>query len=138
MGKLELVSGNHCKHSLGLHIVWCTKFRHKVLTEEVEIIVKQIIAQTCGEYGWICHSLEVMPDHVHLFIQVSPTDIPANVAKTLKSVSAVAVFSTFPKLKGQKFWGSGLWSRGTFYSSVGSVSQEAIVKYIEEQKTKEN
>lgn len=134
MGKLEIVSGKHSKHSIGLHIIWCTKFRHKVLVDGVDILAKRIIAQTCGEYEWKCHELEVMPDHVHLFVQINPTDIPANVAKTLKSISAVAIFMAYPELKKQKFWGTGLWSRGTYYGSVGSVSQEAIIKYIEEQK----
>lgn len=100
--------------------------------------MRRTIGQACIEYDWSIVSLEIMPDHVHVFIQANPTDNPASIAKTLKSLTAIAVFSTFPKLKGQKFWGSGLWSRGTFYSSAGNVSQETIKKYIENQKTRKN
>jgi len=46
----------------------------------------------------------------------------------------VHIFNKFPKLKGRKFWGSGLWSRGTYYASVGHISEESVRKYIESQK----
>ena len=121
---------------MGLHLVWCTKYRHKVLIDGVDIVVKRIIGETCLNYGWKCLELEVMPDHVHLFVQINHTDIPCNVAKTLKSITAIGVFTTFKQLKGQKFWGSGLWSDGTFYSSVGNISQETVLRYISEQKSK--
>ncbi len=85
---------------------------------------------------WECLALEIMPDHIHLFIQINHTETPCNVAKTLKSLTAISVFTTHPELKKQKFWGSGLWSKGTFYSSVGQISQETVLKYIKEQKQK--
>jgi putative transposase len=136
MGKLLMRHTAHSVNQIGLHLVWCTKYRNAVLTDGADIAVKETIGATCATYGWLCHSIEVMPDHVHLFIQTGHTDAPVNVAKTLKSVTAVAVFAKFPKLKQKRFWGSGLWSEGSFYSSIGNVSQETILKYIEEQKQK--
>jgi len=65
-----------------------------------------------------------------------PYDNSTNNAQTLKSVSAVYIFEKFPKLKGRKFWGSGLWSRGTYYATVGSISEESVKKYIDNQKRK--
>jgi len=59
--------------------------------------------------------MEVMPDHVHLFGQAAHTTVPVEIAKTLTSISAVVVFTRFPTLKGQRFWGSGLWSERTYY-----------------------
>ena len=82
-------------------------------------------------------AMEVMPDHVHCFIQTDHTVSPVAIATALKSLTAVAVFTTHPKLKGQKFWGSGLWSRGTYYGSVGNVSAETVEKYISEQKSRQ-
>lgn len=119
-----------------MHIIWCTKYRHPVLKNGVDILVKRIIGESCLAYNWQCHALEVMHDHVHLFIQIHHTDSPCNVAKTLKSLTAISVFTNYPKLKAQKFWGSGLWSKGTFYSSVGNISQETVTEYIKNQKTK--
>ena len=133
---LEKISTNHAVHQIGYHLVWCTKFRHNILVNGVDVIVKRTIGQACGNYGWHCKAIEIMPDHVHLFLQVHHTDSPVNVVKTLKSLTAVAVFCTFPKLKGKKFWGSGLWSRCTYYGSVGNVSQETIKQYIASQKQK--
>ena len=122
---------------LGLHLVWCTKYRKPLLSQTpVEVLVKNVIGQACAEYGWICVDIEVMPDHVQLFIQVNHTDRPVDVLRTLKSLTAVAVFTAFPKIKAQKCWGSGLWSRGAYYASVGNVSQETISRYIQEQTKK--
>lgn len=136
MEKLEVWEDSHSVNKIGLHIIWCTKYRKPVLIGKVELTVKRTIGEVCIEYGWACRTVEVMPDHVHLFIQIHPTDRPCDVVRTLKSITAVAVFTEFLELKKQKFWGSGLWSRGTFYSSVGHISQETVIKYIENQKSK--
>jgi REP element-mobilizing transposase RayT len=63
---------------------------------------------------------------VHNFVQADHQTAPIEIAKTLKSISAVYIFTKFPKLKGRKFWGSGLWSRGTFYGSVGETNEESV------------
>jgi len=136
VSKLKLMSSDHSVHRIGLHLIWCTKFRHPVLTSGVDEIVKLTIGQTCILNGWKVREIEVMPDHVHLFLQILPSDSPSDVVRILKSTTAVAVFYSYPKLKKQKFWGSGLWSRGTYYGSVGEVSQETVIRYIENQKTK--
>ena len=83
------------------HIVCGTKYRHPVLTGAVDVETKTILAQTCTEYGWTLKAIEVMPEHVHLFLEVSA---PSSIARTLKSISAVHIFTSFPKLKERKFW----------------------------------
>jgi putative transposase len=75
----------------------------------------------------------LMPDHVHIFVQANHLTAPVEIAKTLKSISAVYIFTKFPALKGRKFWGSGLWSRGTYYGSVGDTNEEVVKNYIETQ-----
>lgn len=133
---MEEKHGSHSVSKIGYHIIWCPKFRHPVLVDAVAIELKNILNQTCVTYDWILHELEIMPDHVHLFIQTNPTDAPSDVAKTLKSISAVHLFNKFPALKGQKFWGTGLWSPSTYYGSVGEMSEDIVRKYIQNQKTK--
>lgn len=128
------ISQNSAKHSIGFHLVWCTKYRHEILKDAVEVECKRIIAETCKANNWLLHAIEIMPDHIHLFVQVSHTDAPNQVVRLLKSTSAVYLFTKFPNLKARKFWGSGLWSRGAYYASVGSVTEEAVKKYIAEQK----
>jgi len=131
---MKLISSSHCTHQLGVHIVFCPKYRHQVLTEIVEVELKRIIADICVHYGWAIQAIEIMPDHVHLFVQIEPGTAPAEVAKTIKSITAIQLFTLFPNLKRTKFWGSGLWSRGTYYGSVGQVNEDTIRKYIENQK----
>lgn len=127
---------SHSTSKLGYHIIWCPKFRHPVLVDAVEVELRHVLHQTCITYDWSMEELEIMPDHVHAFIQASPNDAPSNIAKTLKSISALHLFNKFPKLKGQKFWGTGLWSPSTYYGSVGEISEDTVRRYIQEQKTK--
>jgi len=131
---MHRISENNCVHEIGLHLIFCTKYRKKIFTEIKEVELRHILSQTCAEYNWKIETLEIMPDHVHLFIQISPVDRPTDISRTLKSISAVLMFEKFPELKGRKFWGTGLWSRGTYYGSVGNVNEETIRKYIENQR----
>jgi len=133
---MHKMSSAHAVFSLGYHIIWCPKYRHQVLTGSVKIELKRILAEACATYGWEIGALEVMPDHVHIFVQADHETAPGTIAKTLKSISAIHLFHKFPDLKGRKFWGSGLWSRGTYYSTVGHISEEVVKKYIEEQAKK--
>ena len=79
-------------------IVRCTKYRHPILTGAVEVETKTILEQTCTEYGWTLKAIEVIPDHVHLSLEASPDEAPSTIARTLKSISAVHIFTAFPKL----------------------------------------
>lgn len=127
----------HSVYNLNYHIVFVTKYRHKVIVGPVETYVKQRIQELCCQYGWEQLALETMPDHIHLFVSAPPKVAPLGIATTLKSILTVDVFKTFTTMKQQYFWGSGLFSRGCYYGSAGSVSAATIKKYIEEQKHNE-
>ena len=89
---------------------------------------------TCFNYEYELLEMEIMPDHCHLFISAPPTVAPVDIIKTLKSISALHIFRTFPNLKSHKFWGTGLWSKGYYVGTAGSVSAETIQRYIQNQK----
>jgi len=133
---MKLIKSSHCVHQIGLHLVFCTKFRHQVLVGPIEVHLKHLIGEICINYKWLVENIEIMPDHVHIFLQIDPFVTPVNIVKTIKSITAVQIFTLFPELKGKKFWGSGLWSKSTYYGGVGQVNEETIKKYIEEQKKK--
>ena len=126
----------HSVYNLNYHIVFVTKYRNQVLTGAVEQHIKEQMPLLCERYGWEQLAIEVMPDHVHLFLSAPPTTAPVTITQTLKSILALSVFKTFPALKQHRFWGSGLWSDGCYYGSAGTVSAATIAKYIANQKTK--
>ena len=130
-----VVSSAHCVYCCLFHVVWCTKYRHPVLSGEVAVLCKEILLRTCEERGWFVVALEVMPDHVHVLLRVPPSVAVCSVVSSLKSVSCNCIFQEFPYLKSERFWGSGLWSRGYFVSTVGS-NLDMVKHYIETQHDK--
>ncbi len=131
---METQRNSHQVYEIGYHIIFCTKYRHKALTGTVETTCRNAIAETCVAYGWQLKEIEVMPDHVHLFISAPPQDAPAEIAKTIKSISAVKIFTIHPGLKGRKFWGNGLWSPSTYFGTVEHISEDTVRRYIQTQK----
>lgn len=127
-------SASHCKYLIQYHIVWCPKFRFSILKNGIDIKLKQILENICKKYKYIIKTIEVMSDHIHLFIDCPHTVAPCDVVRTLKSISAIELFKIYPELK--KFYAQCgvLWSRGYFISSIGHISEETVKKYIQEQK----
>lgn len=127
-------SSGHSKYLVQYHIIWCPKFRFEVLTGDVENALKNIIKNISKEYKYEIKALEVMPDHIHLFVATKPTVAPTDVVRTIKSITTVKLFKEFPELKNFYSRVGSLWSKGYFVSTVGNVSERTIQKYIENQK----
>ena len=127
-------SASHCKYLIQYHIIWCPKFRFAVLKGDVESKLKEILQQICETYHYQIKALEVMPDHIHIFVDCPQTVAPCDIARTLKSISAIQMFRAFPSLK--RFYArcGVLWSSGYFISTVGHISESTVIRYIEEQK----
>lgn len=134
MGREQYHSASHCKYLVQYHIIWCPKFRFSVLQGGADMELKRILREICSRYGYCIKALEVMPDHIHIFVDAPQTVAPCDVARTLKSISAIEMFKTFPRLK--RFYAKCgvLWSRGYFISTAGHISESTVVQYIEEQK----
>jgi putative transposase len=96
--------------------------------------LKNILADICNQYRYEIKALEVMPDHIHIFVDCPQTVAPCDIARTLKSISAVEMFKVFPQLKQFYSRRGALWSRGYFVSTAGHISEATVKKYIEEQK----
>lgn len=117
--------------SLKLHIVWCTKYRRKMLEGKVADRLKEILNERAIEADCIIHALEVMPDHVHLFVEHTPSLGVSELVNRFKGRSSHILRSEFPSVKSRV---PTLWTRSYFASSIGSVTEQAIQKYIENQK----
>lgn len=119
--------------SLKYHIVWCPKYRRSVLTKPVDRRLKRLLQQKAGELGMTIHMLEVMPDHVHLFLESDPTLGVAEIVNRLKGFTSHQRREEFPFLRSRL---PTLGSRRYYAGSVGSVSEAVVRKYIESQKGK--
>lgn len=126
----------HCVYLLQYHIVWCPKYRFSVLKDKVEIALKSVLQDICQTYNYEVKALEVMPDHVYLFVSIGQTVTPCDIVRTLKSISAIKLLEQFPHLRKLYSRKGSLWSRSYFISSIGNVSEVTVKKYIEEQKGK--
>ena len=118
---------SHCVFNLGYHIIWCPKYRRKVLVNGIDERLKELLCQKALQIGVTIEKMEVMPDHVHFMIQAPATIAPAQIAKIVKGCSQASIKKLIPTFIG--------WSKGYYISSVGGNSIEAVEKYIKNQKS---
>jgi putative transposase len=117
---------------INYHFVFCPRYRRKVLVKQVEARFKEFVQELCAENDWLIVAMEVMPDHVHLFLNVLPTDSPADIMAKLKGATSRYLRQEFKHLKHLP----SLWTRSYFVSTAGNVSSETVRRYVEEQKTR--
>jgi putative transposase len=123
----------HATFNCSYHIIFCPKYRRKVLIGGVDIRCKELLIEKTKEHGWTIEKMEVMPDHVHIFIRATPNDAPNFIVSQLKGYTAFLLRKEFPHLKSRL---PSLWTRSYFVESIGHISEDTILKYIESQKNK--
>jgi putative transposase len=123
----------HAVYDIKYHLVWIPKYRKNILVGEVAQYTKEVLQKIADEYELWVDTMEVVEDHVHVFLEASPNYSPAEVVQIMKSISAREVFRKFPRLRKQ-FWAGELWSDGYFVRSVGDrVTADVIRRYIKYQ-----
>lgn len=134
-------NGLHCKHNINYHLVWIPKYRKKVLIDKVRDVLAQIVEGQCQDLGVELLALEIMPDHVHLFVSASPVHVPWMIVKQIKGNTSIQLRRLFPSLKHLNYPTSknykSLWAKGYYCGSAGHVSQDAVKRYILEQEGKD-
>lgn len=128
---MEYKSNRNVVYSCKYHVVWCPKYRRKVLTGEIEMRLKELIAETAKGIDADVIEMEVMPDHVHLLIEVDPQYGINKAVRHIKGASSHALRTEFPPLKSRL---PTLWTNSYFVSTVGGAPLSAIKQYIENQK----
>ena len=128
---MEYKSNRNVVYSCKYHVVWCPKYRRKVLTGEIEARLKELIVETAKGTNADVIEMEVMPDHVHLLIEVDPQYGINKAVRHIKGVSSHALRSEFPSLKSRL---PTLWTNSYFVSTVRGAPLSAIKQYIENQK----
>src|ERR1700740_254486 len=119
--------------SLKYHLVWCPKYRRPVLVEPVDQRLRALLQQKTQELEITIHSLQIMPDHVHRFVEAEPTRCVAEIVNRLKGSTSHVLRTEFVSLRSRV---PTLWSRSYYAGTVGSVSAAVVGKYIEGRKRK--
>jgi putative transposase len=110
------------------HIIWCPKYRRKVLEGYVEIRLKELLHDKAEELEV---EIEVMPDHLHLFVNASPALAPHHIVQQFKGLTSRRLRDEFPSLKSRL---PSLWTRSYYIETIGHISEDTIRQYIKDQK----
>ena len=129
---MDYKSNCNVVYSCKYHVVWCPKYRRKVLVNGVDERLKSLIQEICVERSFTLIEMEVMPDHVHLLIEVDPQFGIHRAIKLIKGTTSRVLRQEFPWLRSRL---SSLWTNSYFVSTVGGARLSTIKKYIENQKT---
>lgn len=122
---------NTCVYNLEYHIIWCPKYRRKVLTNGIDEELKRLLREKCNEHGWELENVEVMSDNVHIFVKCKPTDSVAYIVAQLKSYTSHELKILFPSLNSRL---PNLWTRSYYAESVGIINEYRVKRYIMNQK----
>lgn len=131
----EVHHGRGYVYSIQYHLVWCVKYRHKLLCGDVDKDLQGLLRQIAEDKGISILEMESDKDHIHLLIDCKPQHYIPDVVKALKGVSARLLFKKHPELK-RRLWGGHLWNPSYFIATVSDNTEEQIRHYIQNQKQK--
>ena len=133
---MELCSFSHGYGQITYHIVLVPKYRFKIFyNKRVKKDCESIFKNICAEKGYRIHAMEVVEDHVHLFLEFHPSTSLSKVIQHLKGGCSHRLFKLHPELR-EKYRGGSLWSSGKFYRSIGNVTADTIRHYINDSQRK--
>lgn len=127
---VNIIYKRNCVFQVAYHVIWCTKYRKQILVEKIADYVHDLLNKICEENNWPMITVEIQPDHIHLFLTIPPAIAVANAIKILKGTTARKLFLEFPQLK-KGLLGGHLWSPSYYVGTAGNVSAETIQRYIE-------
>ena len=116
--------------SVKYHVIWCPKYRRRVLGGAAELRLKQIIEEVVTEFAGLVIEVETMPDQVHLLVELPPQVAVSKLVKIVKGRSSRRLRQEFPYLARMKC----LWSRSWLVSTVGGAPLQVVRRYVENQK----
>ncbi len=126
---MEYQHDRHSVHLIVSHLIWCPKYRRRVLVGPVQKQLEQIIHEVIDEQSWQLIELAIQPDHVHLFVRANPSTLPSDIPRLIKGRSSRLLRREFPHLRRLP----NLWTHSYFLSTAGNVSSETIQRDIEQQ-----
>ena len=133
---MEVTYGRGYVYSIQYHIVWCVKYRHKIITEQIENRLIEILSKIADDNGFQTLECNTDKDHIHLLVNCSPQHYIPDMIKALKGVSARLLMKEFGEELKMKLWGGHLWNPSYFVATVSENTEKQIRKYIQNQKRK--
>ena len=125
-------SGSHTRYDIKYHIVWITKYRKPIMVGPVAERLRELIRQICQQNEVTIVKGHISKDHVHLLVSGSPSLSVSRLVQKLKGTTSHKLLQEFVHLRKQ-YWGEHLWARGYFVATTGTVTDETIKEYIENQ-----
>lgn len=128
---METRSNNNVTYSCHYHVVFCPKYRRPVLVDGVDERFKQVTRLVAEECGFTIEEMEVMPDHVHMLLEVDPQFGIHRAVKRIKGRTSRVLREEYPWLKSRI---PTLWTNSYFVATVGGAPLSIVKQYIERQK----
>ena len=130
----KYIHARTCVYNINYHIIWCVKYRRKVLTLEISNRLYELVSMIAVEKGFFVVECKVGDnDHVHCFVSAPPKLSVTQIVKYLKGISGNSLLKEFPEIR-KSLWKGQLWNGSYFCETIGSASEDNILRYIERQK----
>jgi len=133
---MEIKSGRGYVYSIQYHIVWCVKYRHKIITSKIEKSLIGMLQKIANDNEFSIIEINTDLDHIHLLIDCKPQHYIPNIIKALKGVSARLLMLEYGAELKKKLWGEHLWNPSYFIATVSENTEDQIRNYIKNQKQK--
>ncbi len=127
----EVRSNNNVVYRCTYHVVWCPKYRRKVIVGDVDTRLQQIVREVCAEHDAPIIELETMPDHVHLLVSCDPQFGIHRLVKAVKGRTSRLLRQEFGSLRSRL---PTLWTNSYFVATVGGATLEVVKRYVENQR----
>ena len=125
-------TGSHSVYDIKYHLVWVTKYRYGILTGEIGHRVRDLIRQICMTRDVVIIKGHVSPDHIHLLVSCPPHLSVSKLVQYVKGKSSRLLQQEYSQLR-KRYWGQHLWARGYFCATTGTVTDEMVKAYIDQQ-----
>lgn len=133
---MEVTHGRGYVYSIQYHIVWCVKYRHRILIPKIENKLVEVLYRIANENNFQILECNTDKEHIHLLINCTPQHYIPDIMQKMKGVSSRILMKEFGEVLRKKLWGGHLWNPSYFVATVSENTEEQIRKYIKNQKRK--
>ena len=133
---MEVTHGRGYVYSIQYHIVWCVKYRHKILTLKIENRLIELLYQIARENDFQIIECNTDKDHIHILINCTPQHYIPEIVQKMKGITSRVLMKENGEVLSRKLWSGHLWNPSYFVATVSENTEEQIRKYIKNQKRK--